>query len=107
VKVAPVLRHPLTSSDIEKKTISKIEMAEILSSSRKLRSPLDRQVSQHKTMLFENSELFTGTSQPSILRNGNYAAEYEPLKQLQCEAKARFLIPHSAKSLAGYFLVVL
>jgi hypothetical protein len=58
-------------------------------------------------MPFENSELSPGTSQRSISRNRDYAPDYEPSKQLQREAKARLLIPHSVKSLAGHFLVML
>jgi hypothetical protein len=95
VKVGPVLRDPLTSSDIEKKTISAIEKAEILSSSWKLQSPLDEKESQCKTMPFENSELLPGTSHPLISRSRDYASDYEPSKQLQREAKAQFLISHS------------
>jgi hypothetical protein len=85
------------------KTISTIKATEILLSLRKLRSPFDKKESQPKTLPFEYSELSTGTSQPSILRNWNYAQDYEPSKQLQHEAKARILNSHSAKSLAGHY----
>jgi hypothetical protein len=106
VTVGPVLRDLLISSDIEKKTISTIEMSEILSSSRKLQSSFNRKKTQGKTMPFQNSQLSPGTSQCSISRDTNYAEDDEPSKQHQHEAKARFLIPHSAKYLAGYFLVI-
>jgi hypothetical protein len=107
VKVGRVVRNQLTSSDIEKKTIATIEVVESLLSSRKLRSLLDKKESQHKTMQFEHSELLPGALQHSTSRNRDYALDYKTSKQLQHEAKARFLIPHSVKSLSRHFLVML
>jgi len=90
-----------------KEAISTKKMAEILSRSRILRSPLDEKDSQCKAITFEKSEISARTVPPSMSWNRTYSADYEPSKQPQREAQSWFLIPHSAKYLAGNFWVVL